>query len=401
MRILHTADWHLGKKLDFYSRLPEQREVLEEIVQIAANQNVDMVIVAGDLFDNFTPSNEAMELLYKTLKKLAKNGTVPVIAIAGNHDSPDRVNVADVLARENGIILIGSPTDEVPVFEIEDGFKVVKSSVGMVEIHLPKYTYPTRVLHTAFANETRLKEYFGQDKQQSLQETLAEKWRHLANEYCDENGVNVLTTHLFMQKRGAPIEEEPDGEKPLNIGNADVVYSDAIPKEIQYAALGHLHRNQNVGVYQPVIYSSAILPYSFAEAGQQKYVEIIDVTPGEEAKFERIPLTKGKTLDRKTFQTTEQAVEWLLENQNSLVELTMETNTFLSNAEIKQLREAHQGIISIIPKVENAGLTTETGKAIDLSMDMKTLFVEFYKSKKNGVEPNDEIIELFNEITNQ
>src|SRR5690625_3667256 len=98
MRILHTADWHLGKKLDFYSRLDEQKAVMAEIIQIAEEKAVDMVIIAGDLFDTFNPPNEATELLYKTLKKLAKNGKVPVIAIAGNHDSPDRINVADVIS---------------------------------------------------------------------------------------------------------------------------------------------------------------------------------------------------------------------------------------------------------------------------------------------------------------
>src|SRR5699024_12347514 len=121
MRILHTADWHLGKRLDFYSRIEEQQQVLAEICGIAEKKAVDMVLVAGDLYDTFNPPNDATELLYKTLKKLAKDGKVPFVAIAGNHDSPARVNVADILRRANGIILIGLPLDGCQSLDLEGG----------------------------------------------------------------------------------------------------------------------------------------------------------------------------------------------------------------------------------------------------------------------------------------
>ncbi|KKX47486.1 exonuclease SbcCD subunit D [Sphingobacterium sp. IITKGP-BTPF85] len=110
LKILHTADWHLGKRLDYFSRFDEQKVVLDEIVQIADQEQVDLVIVAGDLFDAFNPPVEAIELLYKTLKRLTKNGSRPVIAIAGNHDSPDRVDAPDSLARDCGIISRVNPT---------------------------------------------------------------------------------------------------------------------------------------------------------------------------------------------------------------------------------------------------------------------------------------------------
>ena len=109
MKILHTADWHLGKRLDRFSRIDEQRAVMEEIVQIANDQKVDMVIVAGDLFDNFTPNTDAVELFYKTLKQLSYEGKRPVVAISGNHDSPKLIDAPDPLARECGIFLIGYP----------------------------------------------------------------------------------------------------------------------------------------------------------------------------------------------------------------------------------------------------------------------------------------------------
>jgi len=400
MRILHTADWHLGKKLDFYSRLDEQKAVMAEIIQIAEEKAVDMVIIAGDLFDTFNPPNEATELLYKTLKKLAKNGKVPVIAIAGNHDSPDRINVADVLARENGIIFIGHPTDKVPLFALEDSFEVQKSEVGFIEIKLPQYDYPARILHTAFANEVRLKEAFAENKQQALQDSLGKKWTALSKKNCDSQGINLLTTHLFMAKSGAEKPEEPDGEKPLNIGNADVIYSEVLPQAIQYVALGHLHRYQNIGMHQqPAVYSSAPLAYSFSEAGQQKYVVLAEIEPGKPAEVSRIPLKSGKPLHRKSFDDVESAIQWLLENKNALVELTLATDNFLTAEERKRITQAHDGIIHLIPKVKNAGMLAGKAIDIDLSKDISLLFEDYFTNKE-GQSPNKEILDLFKEILN-
>lgn len=400
MRILHTSDWHLGKRLDFYSRHEEQIAVMNEICEIAEEQKADLIIVAGDLFDTFNPPIESTELLYKTLKRLAKNGKVPVIAIAGNHDSPYRVNVADVLARENGIIFIGHPTDTVPVFELEDGFRLTNSEIGFFEIELAHYDYPVRIFHTAFANEARLKEFFGEDKQHSLQESLSEKWSELASKYADNKGVNLLTTHLFVSKRGEVLPDEPEGEKPLNIGNADLIDSNAIPKEIQYTALGHLHRFQDVGVHQPVIYSGSPLSYSFAEAGQKKFVSIIDIEPNAKAKIEKIELHSGRSLHRKTFQNTDDAVEWLQANPYTLIELSMETDEFLKADDRKMLYQNHDGIIHLIPKVKNLESQSTSTKSINLEQEVDELFVDFFKSKNNGQEPNKEIMDLFNEILN-
>ncbi len=398
MRILHTADWHLGKRLDFYSRLQEQRAALREIIRIADEQVVDMVIIAGDLFDTFNPPIEATELLYSTVSKLANGGKRPVIAIAGNHDSPERVNMPDVFARTNGVIFIGNPMEIVHPFEIEDGFSILRSEGGFLEISLPTYSYPARIIHTAFANELRLKEYFGVDKQTSLQQSLQDKWHRLAEQYCDSNGVNILTTHLFMQNRNGEKLDEPEGEKPLNIGTADLVYSDAIPTAIQYTALGHLHGFQDVGSQHPAIYSSSLLRYSFSEAGHQKYVVIIDVEPGQSAHITKIPLTGGKSLDRKEFHSVAAAVDWLSAHQDSLVELTMITDEFLSAADQKQLRDSHQGIIYLIPKVKSGLEDNSFEHEINLNRNMNELFADYFRSKNDGQEPNQEIMDLFNEI---
>ena len=400
MKILHTADWHLGKRLDRFSRLEEQILVMDEIVQIADEQNVDLILIAGDLFDNFNPSVEAIELFYKTLKRLSLNGKRPVIAISGNHDSPSLIDAPDPLARECGIILIGHPKAKVTPFELDD-FKISHSVEGMIEIQLKNYDFPIRIVHTAFANEVRLKEYFGENKEDALNQVLAENWKSIADEFCDQNGVNILMTHLYMNKKGAPILEEPDGEKPIKIGNADLIYSDIIPKQIQYTALGHLHAFQNIGTKEkPVIYSSSPLCYSFSEAGQTKYVSIIEANPNKQVTYEKIALKNGKALVRKTFDDVEKAIAWLTENQNTLVELTLESETYLKAEERKLIYNAHHGIVHLIPKVKNQEINQNQLHEINLNQDIQSLFKDYFKSKNNAQEPNEELLDLFNEILN-
>jgi exonuclease SbcD len=399
MRILHTADWHLGKKLDHFSRLEEQRIVTDEICRIADDQNADLIIVAGDLFDTFNPPVEAVDLLYKTLKRLTNNGKRPVIAIAGNHDSPDRIDSPNPLARECGILFVGNPDVAIPKLIIENGFEITQSENGFLEIKLAHYNFPIRIITTPYANEMRLKTYLGsENKEQQLNQLLQTSWAKLADKYCDIHGVNILTTHLYMLKRGGEILEEPDGEKPLRIGNADIIYTDCIPQQIQYTALGHLHKYQNVGGHSsPVVYSSSPLSYSFSEAGQQKKVILIEAQPNKEVKYTAIPLESGRTLHRQRFDTIDLAVEWLLANPYCLVELTLVSDTFFTTHDLKRIHESHNGIIFIIPIIQNETNQDLQTPKVNLDQNIQGLFADYFQSKYKQ-QPNEEIVDLFNEI---
>lgn len=402
MKILHTADWHLGKRLENFSRLDEQRLVMKEIIDIANQEDVDLVLVAGDLFDNFNPSTEAVELFYKTLKALSNNGRRPVVAIAGNHDSPDRIDAPDVLAKECGIILIGHPNAEVPLFELEN-FKISKTDKGFLELIIKNIPFPVRILHTAYANEIRLKEYLGEENRElALNQILHDRWNNLAENYCDDKGVNLMLAHLFMMKKGMPKPEEPEGEKPIMIGNADLIYSEIIPQQIQYSALGHLHNYQNIGsIEKPVIYSSAALCYSFSEAGQTKSVTIIEAEPGKDVSHRPVPITNGKKLYRKTFDSVDVTLDWLRENADALVELTLESDTFIKAEDRKRLYQSHNGIIHLIPKIKNDALAvSEQNNSINLNQDIQDLFRDYFKSKNKNQEPNEELLQLFREIAN-
>lgn len=400
MKILHTADWHLGKKLDYFSRLAEQKKVMSEIVEIAEEQKVDLVLIAGDLFDNFNPGTEAIDLFFQTLVKLSDNGKRPVVAIAGNHDSPAFIDTPNSLARANGIILIGYPKALIKQFKLDD-FEVVNSKEGFVEIKLNRFDYPVRIIHTAYANEVRLKEYLGEEKDKGLNEVLAAHWQQLADDFFDENGVNLLMTHLYMNKAGGVMLEEPDGEKPIKIGNADMVFSEAIPVQTQYTALGHLHAYNNVGSEEkPVVYSSSPLCYSFSEAGQKKFVLIVDAEPGSVVNFQKIELKSGRQLVRKEFDDVDKAIEWLTENPSVLIELTLVSDGFLKAEDRQRILRSHDGIIYLIPKVKSTESGNTEREEINLNLNEKELFKTYFQSKNGGQLPGEDLMNLLNEILN-
>jgi exonuclease SbcD len=402
MKILHTADWHLGKRLESFSRHSEQCEVLQEICEIADREQVDVVLISGDLFDTFNPPIESVELFYKTLKKLADNGRRAVIAIAGNHDSPERLEAPDPLARECGIVFCGLPGTTVPLFQLESGLEIVKSEPGFIEIKLPNSTAALRLILAPFANEQRMRTFLGVDNSESeLRNILAERWKLLSDKYCDDKGVNVLIGHLFFMQRDGEIPEEPEEEKPiLHVGNSQAVFTENVPANIQYVALGHLHRRQLICDSPcPISYSGSPIAYSFGEANQQKHLILINAEAGKPIKCTDIPLTNGKNLLRRTFENMDDAVLWLNENRNALVELTMVSETFLTAEERRRLNSAHEGIVYIIPIVKDAGVHTQSARVeIDVTRKIEDLFVDYFKYRHGGQEPNESILNLFKEV---
>ena len=400
MKLLHTADWHLGKRLGDYSRLEEQHRVLDEIVQIAEWERVDAVLIAGDLFDTFNPPNEASELFYRTVHRLSDHGKRAVVAIAGNHDAPDRVEAPDPLARACGVVLVGRSATTVPAFTTSGGVQLLQSEPGFVELSLPRCSAPLRLLLTPYANETTLKRYLGeQDREQSLRDVLHHDWHRLAKQYCDTAGVNVLMAHLYVMQQGGEAPAEPDDERPiLHLGGASAIFTEDLPAELQYAALGHLHRYQTVAeVPCPVCYSSSPLAYSFSEVHQQKQVVIVEVEPGQAAHVRPVPLQAGRTLCRQRFEDTDEALAWLQANPHTFVELTLVSDSYLESQVKRSLHETHDGIVSIIPELTPSAADDQAPPPIDLSKDLRSLFADYFRQRK-GQEPNEELLALFNEV---
>ncbi len=205
--------------------------------------------------------------------------------------------------------------------------------------------------------------------------------------------------HLYFRQRNGPAPEEPDDEKPiLHVGGASAVFTEDIPTQIQYAALGHLHRFQTVAATPcPVCYSSSPLAYSFAEADQQKQVVVIEVEAGGEAQVRPVALRAGRRLCRQRFTEIDEAIQWLEANPNTFVELTLVSDSYLESKLKRALYAAHDGIVSIIPEINAAEDASSEPSRIDLSKDLRTLFVDYFSAKK-GQEPNDELLTLFDEV---
>lgn len=400
MKILHTSDWHLGKKLEGFSRLEEQVEVLEEIYLVSQKENVDAVIIAGDLFDSFNPGVEAVELFYHILKKLTNNGKRAVIAIAGNHDSPDRIEAPDPLALECGIIFAGYPKVHINKFSIESGLKLINSEPGFIEIEIPGVDYPLRIILTPYANEVRLKKDLGTDNSnEELKKILKNKWFDLSDKYCNQDGVNILISHLYITGKDMEMPEEPEDERPiLHPGGVAPITSEIIPQNIQYAAFGHLHR---INIYDNktiIAYSGSPLAYSMSEENQDKYVIITDIKPGVKAEYKKIKLKKGRKLLRKKFESIDEAVDFLNKNPDILIELTIVSDNYLTAKDRKKLHDSHEGIVVIIPEVKNQKEILNNKKKINLEKSIEELFIDYFKEKNNGQLPDNSILKLFKEV---
>jgi exonuclease SbcD len=394
----------LGKKLQEFSRIEEQQEVLDEIVQIAEEENVDLVLLAGDIFDTFNPSHEAIELLYKALKRLSNGGKRPIVAISGNHDSTQFVEAPDPLAREMGILFYGRYESVIPPFKADSGLEITKSAPGFLELKLAHIPFPVRIILAPYANELLLKTYLGvEDREAEIANVLGNQWEKIAREHFDANGVNLFLGHFFFVKKGETPPPEPESEKSiLHVGGTQAIPTDKIPSTTQYVALGHLHRYQTMNSpTTPIVYSSSPLAYSFSEADQEKRVVLINAKPASAVTYKPINLVKGKPLYRKRFNNLSDTLKWLEDNPYCFVELTYASDEAIDAASRKAIMKAHSGIVNLIPEIKSE-MNRETGGLLadDLSQDMVTLFSKYYQTQK-GQMPNQELLQLFREIISQ
>ncbi len=403
MKILHTSDWHLGKRLDRFSRLDEQRKIMDELLELAENETVDVVLICGDLFDTYNPPTEAIDLFYKTLKRLSKNGERAVIAISGNHDSPDRIEAPDPLARECGIVLAGYPHSVIPGFKLDTGLAVEHTAPGYLRLKPAQCENRLGLLFTPYANEIRMKRFLGyEDTEQRFRDLLTAFWQRSASE-LRETDVNIMAAHLLIVKSDKDIPEEPEDEKPiLHLGGAQAILSQQLPLPLQYVALGHLHRYQIIETAEPcpVVYSGSPLSHGFAEAEQRKYAVIIEAEPGSKAEYKTVPLRSGRALSKKRFSQVDEAVKWLRQHPDVFVELTMATPTFLSATERKQIADAHDGVVSIIPEPQSGIDDEGKDRKIDLNKSITELFIDYFHSR-HGQQPNSRLLDLFTEILSE
>ncbi|MCS7085251.1 MAG: exonuclease subunit SbcD [Bacteroidia bacterium] len=403
MKILHTGDWHLGKRLGRFSRLEEQREVMAEIVEIAERENVDVVLLAGDVYDVSQPPAAAMELLSKTIETLSNGGRRPIVIVAGNHDSPTLIDAHRYVNRKQGVLFYGFPNSEILP---EDSDIVRRSAPGFVEILIGDV--PLRILTTPYANEQTLGKFMQNEREERINAALREMWAQTADKFCDENGINVLLTHLYFHPASGMPPAEPDcrEERTINyVGGSCAISTLNVPEQIQYCAVGHLHRYQildgkraNYGRCVPVVYSGSPLAYSMSEAGQRKYVLLLNLEPNQAPEWKPIELTQGRNLRRIACTDVDEALEKIRLYPNEYLEIVMTGGNPLSAPELNLLHGAHEFITEIILSQQ---LVRASENAIDVqtfhSLSVEEHFVRYYEQKFN-VAPDVETLEIFRSL---
>ena len=256
MRLIHTADWHLGRLFHTVHLTRDQEQVLEQLVALVVEVRPSAVLIAGDIYDRAVPPTEAVELLDDVLTRVVVGHGVPVIAISGNHDSAARLGFASTLLRERGLHMIGElPREPAPV--------VLTDEHGPVHIHpLP------------FADPADARYAYGDDTIHD-QEAVAVAGVTRAVKATPAGERRVAVAHALV----AGAEETPESERPLSVGGSTQVPA-AVFGGFDYVALGHLHRPQRCGA-DTVRYAGSLMKYSFSEHSHDKSVSVVEIgAPG-------------------------------------------------------------------------------------------------------------------------
>ncbi len=398
MRILHTSDWHLGPSLEGRSRLPEQGQFIAELVDIVTQEDIQLILVAGDVFDTYNPPADAENLFYDALERLSDGGKRAVVVIAGNHDSPDRLHAANPLALKYGISLLGYPGEQLLVGTAPGGVERINTGSGWVELTVPGCDEKAIVYALPYPSESRLNEVFTEKLDEGSQQVAySQRVGGLfaeADRIFRPDTVNLAVAHLFAC---GGLESESERQ----LGGALAVSPLALAKQAQYVALGHLHRPQQVpNAPQTCRYSGSPLSFSFSEADQQKEVVTVEVVPGGLAKALPINLSCGKALKRWRANNMEEARLWLTEPKNleCWVELEIVADQPLEASELAELRKAHSGIITIRPIFP--GITADLNERRLSEMPLVDRFKLFFEREK-GVAPPEDLIGFFLEMVNQ
>lgn len=395
MRLLHTSDWHLGKSLEGYSRIEEQKMFIDEIENICNDENIDLIIIAGDIYDTVNPSAEAEKLFYSAVKRLSNEGRRPIIVIAGNHDSPSRLTTSKPLAEEFGIILLGTPKSiadkgKYKFFSIEDsGEGYIELKLGPENIVILTMPYPSeKSLNEIICDSLDEKEF-----QKSYSDKIKEIFSNLKDKFR-ENTINAITGHFYITGG-----QSSSSERNIQLGGSYAVNYDVFPENVQYIAMGHLHRPQKIARHKNGYYSGSPIEYSKSEAGNEKCVFIADLKPNEECKLKKVKLTNYKPIEIWKCSSIEMALNKCRENENKncWVFLEIDSDKIISQSEIKELHSIKSDIVEIEVNIQN-----KLENKNDIDFEEKTieeLFREFY-TYENNIEPTKEIVELFLKIAN-
>ncbi|MGL5749114.1 MAG: exonuclease SbcCD subunit D [Paraclostridium sp.] len=396
MKFIHTSDWHLGKSLEGHSRLEEQEQFCNDFIDLVRSSDVDMVVIAGDVYDTSNPPAQAEKLFYRTVSELAENGKRCVLVIAGNHDNPERLAAASPLSHEQGIIILGMPNSSTEPQKY-NGFEIVYSKEGCVELKINEESIV--IVTLPYPSEKRLNEVLSKtgednDRQKSYTEKIGEIFEERTRRFRDES-LNLVVSHLFV---GGNLDTS-DSERPIELGGSLIVEKKHMPQNAQYIALGHLHKPQKISEKLNAYYSGSPLQYSKDERSYSKGANIVNIKAGGKPEVEQIYFKNYKPIEVFKCNGIEEALTICEENKDRDIwsYFEIKTDEVLSQSDIKHMKETLKDIIEIRPIIN----AKEQEEVIDMKeMSMGELFKEFYTFSK-GVNPKAELMDLFLEIISE
>ncbi|MCK9174882.1 MAG: exonuclease SbcCD subunit D C-terminal domain-containing protein [Desulforhopalus sp.] len=399
MKILHTSDWHLGRRLYGRTRYPEFTAFLDWLAQTIEAQQVDALVVSGDIFDTGTPGNLAQNLYYNFLCRVAALPTCRnIVVVAGNHDSPSFVEAPKQVLQHLHIHVIGSmrenPEEELLLLEESDG------QPGLLLAAVPYLR--DRDVRAAEAGEN------GGEKTMRLVEGIEAHYREMgalaeAQRYrLNLPGLPLAATgHLFT---AGGRTAEGDGVRDLYVGNLALVST--FPECFDYLALGHLHVPQRVGGVEHIRYSGSPIPMGFGEARQQKEVLLVEfskteegcrITPLNVPRFQRLERVTGDLAGILTGIEVlkEEGVECWLE--------VVYTAAAAPQNLRQQIEEAVEGSGLEVLRVKNSVLAAQilqiarAGETLD-DLDEFEVFQRCLTAAQIGEEEQGKLVECYEEI---
>ena len=403
MKILHTSDWHLGRSLYGKKRYEEFDKFLEWLEKTIKEEGIDVLLIAGDVFDNSTPGNRAQELYYSFLCRISASSCRHIVVIAGNHDSPSFLNAPRELLRSLNVYVTGSAAEkaEDEVFVLKDKNKIPEALVCAVPY------LRDRDIRVVEAGETF------EDKNIKLVEGIKNHYinvcmeaEKMQSEILKEGFSRVpliALGHLFTAG-GKTIDG--DGVRDLYVGSLAHVSKELFPENIDYLALGHLHVPQKVGGSDHIRYSGSPIPMGYGEASQEKKIIIVDFNETGRSvrektvpvfqKLERITGSIKKIIERIDILRFEKSSAWL--------EIEYTGNE--SSADLREtLEEAVSGTDIEIRRIKNRQVMQNLIKRADEEeelddLDEKDVFIRCLESNSIPEVERPDLISAYSEILN-
>ena len=377
MRFFHLSDLHIGKQLHSYNLRQDQEHILQEVVSYAEKIRPDAIVFAGDIYDKSVPSAEAVRIFDEFLTKLSSlEPAIPILIIAGNHDSAQRLNYASQILKRQNIYIAGN----VPETEAEYLKKLtLQDEEGKVNFYFLPFLKPGYVRGV-------------------LDEEIPESYeaavrKILEREHIDWNERNVLISHQFYAGRGQKMERSES--ETASVGGLDLIDSSCV-QNFDYVALGHLHGAQRAGA-EHIRYCGTLLKYSVSEANQNKTLHLISLGKKEDAvQVEELPLHPLRNVRKVRGELEEIIADAKLENKDDYISVTL-TDEVDPYKPKEQLERVYSHILEVRMDNTRTRKKLEEFEAEAVVSDPLTVFEEFFEEMQ-GRAMNEEEKSLLVEV---